>query len=94
MTAPPPRRLPLPRRFGVAVTEQAYARLRALNEAYGLSNNYLLVVLLERLDDIAAPDRLDAAFREFIDTYGSPSAPSSQAGQSGEPRKHGDDQGD
>ena len=54
------KRLPLPVRRSMAVTDAAYARLRALNERYGLGNNYLLVVLLERLGDFADPDRLDA----------------------------------
>ena len=67
-----PKRLPLPKRFSAALTEEAYARLRALNGRYGLGNNYLLTVLLSRLDDIADPDRLDTAFREFIEEYGAP----------------------
>lgn len=66
------KRLPLPVRRSMNLTEAAYDRLRALNETYGLGNNYLLVVLLERLDEIADPDRLDAAFRHFIDEYGAP----------------------
>ncbi len=66
------RRLPLPKRFNAALTEDAYARLRKLNEQWGLGNNYLLVVLLEQLDDIADPDRLDEAFRSFIEAYGAP----------------------
>ena len=66
------RRYPLPKRFSAALSEPAYARLRALNAVYGLGNNYLLTVLLERLDDIADPDRLDAIYREFIDEHGAP----------------------
>ena len=66
------RRLPLPVRGRMNLTEAAYARLRALNDRYGLGNNYLLVVLLERLDDYSDPDRLDAAFREFIENHGAP----------------------
>lgn len=65
-------RLPLPVRRSVALTEAAHDRLRKLNEKYGLSNNYLLVVLLEHLDDFADPDRLNAAFDAFIATYGAP----------------------
>ena len=68
------KRLPLPKRFSAAVTEPAYERLRALNARHGLSNNYLLTVLLERLDDYADPERLDAAFRDFIAEYGAPDA--------------------
>jgi hypothetical protein len=56
---------PLPKRFNVAMTEAAYARLRALSARTGLGNNYCLTVLLERLDEIADGDRLDAAFRAF-----------------------------
>lgn len=67
-----PKRLPLPKRFSVAATEAAHARLRALNARYGLSNSYLLTVLLERLDDYADAEALDAAFRDFIDEYGAP----------------------
>ena len=66
------RRLPLPVRRSMNLTEPAYDRLRALNETYGLGNIYLLVVLLERLDDYADPEKLDAVFRDFIDTYGAP----------------------
>ncbi len=66
------KRLPLPKRFQVALTDDAYARLRALNANYGLSNNYLLTVLLERLDHIADPEKLDAAYRDFIADYGAP----------------------
>lgn len=69
-----PRRLPLPVRRSMNLTDAAYARLRRLNEAYGLGNNYLMVVLLERLDEYADADRLDAVFRDFIDEYGAPDA--------------------
>jgi hypothetical protein len=66
------KRLPLPRRIAVALTDDAYARLRKLNQHYGLSNNYLLTVLLERLDDYANPKKLDAAVRALIAEYGAP----------------------
>ena len=66
------KRLPLPKRFNAALTENAYGRLRALNERYGLSNNYLLTVLLERLDDYSDEKRLAAAFDAFIAEYGAP----------------------
>ena len=66
------KRYPLPKRFNAALSEDAYARLRALNAAYGLGNNYLLVVLLERLDDFADADALDGVFRDFISEYGAP----------------------
>lgn len=67
-----PKRLPLPKRFQTALTEDAYARLRSLNEKWGLGNNYLLVVLLERLDDFADAEKLDSVFECFIDEYGAP----------------------
>jgi len=69
---PKAKRLALPKRFNAALTEAAYARLRALNDEYGLGNNYLLTVLLERLDDIADRQALDAAFQSFISEYGAP----------------------
>lgn len=70
------RRLALPVRRSVALTEAAHDRLRALNDRYGLSNNDLLVGLLERLDSHADPDRLDAAFSAFIAEHGAPGQPS------------------
>ncbi|MCY6381119.1 hypothetical protein [Hoeflea prorocentri] len=69
------KRLPLPKRFSAALTDDAYGRLRRLNDQWALGNNYLLVVLLENLDRFADPQKLDAVFREFIDEYGAPSAP-------------------
>lgn len=70
-----PKRLPLPIKRSLSLTAAAHARLRALNESYGLGDNYLLTVLLERLDDYADPAALDAAFRDFIAEYGAPKAP-------------------
>lgn len=66
------KRLPLPTRFSVALTEKAYARLRDLNTEYGLGNNYLLTVLLENLDAIADPAKLKGTFDGFIAEYGAP----------------------
>ena len=77
------RRLPLPRRFNAGLTEEAYGRLRDLNARWGLGNNYLLVVLLENLDDIADPDRLEAAFARFVAEYGAPAG--RMAGAKGDP---------
>ncbi|MEM6438277.1 MAG: hypothetical protein AAF763_01070 [Pseudomonadota bacterium] len=68
----PSKRLPLPVKRSFALTEPAYQRLRALNESYGLGNNYLLTVLLERLDDYADEAKLAAAFEDFIAEYGAP----------------------
>ena len=67
-----PKRLPPPVRRSMNLTEDAYARLRQLSDQYGLGKNYLLTVLLERLDDLADPDKLDAVFQEFITEYGAP----------------------
>ncbi|MEM7499320.1 MAG: hypothetical protein AAF371_15175 [Pseudomonadota bacterium] len=72
MARKPPKRLPLPKRFNAALTEAAYARLRALNAEHGLGNNYLLTVLLERLDDYADPAKLERVFEDFIADYGAP----------------------
>lgn len=66
------KNLPLTVRRSMNLTEPAYERLRMLNEAYGLGNNYLLTVLLERLDDYADADKLAAVFEEFIEEYGAP----------------------
>lgn len=63
------KRLPLPKRFNAAMTEEAYARLRALNADYGLGNNYLLTVLLENLDTYANDKKLKKVFDEFIAEY-------------------------
>jgi hypothetical protein len=68
-----PKRLTLPVRRRMNLTEDAYDRLRALSDRWKLGNNYLLVVLLERLDDFADPEKLDAAFERFIAEYGAPS---------------------
>jgi hypothetical protein len=59
------KRYPIPKRFNAAMSEAAYARLRELADRYCLGNNYCLTVLLERLDDIADRDRLDAAFASW-----------------------------
>ncbi|OUS07227.1 hypothetical protein A9Q96_07990 [Rhodobacterales bacterium 52_120_T64] len=68
------KRLPLPVRRSMNLTEPAYERLRALNAEYGLGNNYLLTVLLEHLDEYADADKLAAVFDEFIAEYGAPVA--------------------
>lgn len=66
------KRFPLPKRFNAALSDEAYRRLRDLNAKWGLGNNYLLVVLLEKLDSYADPDSLDDAFWEFVTEYGAP----------------------
>ena len=75
ITTPNATCLPLPKRFSAALTEEAYARLREMNGRYGgLSNNYLLTVLLENLDDVTDRSALDAVYKRFIDEYGAPEA--------------------
>lgn len=66
------KRLPLPKRFNAALTETAYARLRALSGEYGLGNNYLLTVLLENLPRYADEAKLRQVFEEFISEFGAP----------------------
>ena len=75
------KRLPLPVRSRMNLTEAAYARLRELNDRYGLGNNYLLVVLLEKLDAYADPERLNAAFDSFIEEYGAPKVAAPEGGK-------------
>ncbi len=67
-----PKRLPLPVRRQMNLTEDAYARLRELNAKYGLGNNYLLTVLLEHYDEIVDEDSEKRVFAAFIDEYGAP----------------------
>jgi len=69
------KRYPLPKRFNAALSEKAYANLRDLNAKWGLGNNYLLVVLLENLDQVADQQSLDKAFEDFIAEYGAPEPP-------------------
>ena len=73
------KRYPLPKRFNAALSEAAYLRLRALKGRYGLSNNYLLTILLEHLDRFADPEALDEAFQDFIAEYGAPPPPGAKS---------------
>jgi len=66
------KRYPLPKRFNAAMSERAYAQLRALNEKYHYGNNYLLTVLLENFDSIADQGAVDRAFESFANEYGAP----------------------
>ncbi|MEO0621918.1 MAG: hypothetical protein AAF183_06775 [Pseudomonadota bacterium] len=74
------KRLEKPVKLRVGLTEPAYARLRALNAEYGLGNDYLLVVLLEHLDEYADEGRLKAAFETFIAEFGAPPAKGTKDG--------------
>ena len=60
------KRYPLPKRFNCALSEAAYKRLREINAKTGLGNNYCLTVLLENLDEVAPPERLDSVYQRFI----------------------------
>lgn len=73
----------LPKRFSVATTQKAYDRLRAINARTNLSNNYILTVLLERLDDFSDDRKLDAVFDEFIREYGAPKSASMEGKKDG-----------
>ncbi len=66
------KRLPLPKRFNVALSEQAYENLRALNEKYHYGNNYLLTVLLENFDEITNSAAVERVFADFRSEYGAP----------------------
>ena len=66
------KRLPLPKRFNVALSEQAYENLRALNEKYHYGNNYLLTILLENIDKITKGEAVERVFADFESEYGAP----------------------
>ena len=66
------KRYPLPKRFNVALSEEAYTNLRALNAKYGLGNNYLLTVLLENLEQVSTDKKLEKMFSDFIKEFGAP----------------------
>jgi len=66
------KRYPLPKRFSAAMSEKAYAQLRALNEKYHYGNNYLLTIILENFEDITSEDSVEKAFADFAAEYGAP----------------------
>lgn len=66
------KRYPLPKRFSAALSEKAYANLRALNEKYHYGNNYLLTILLENFDSITDRDAVEKVFADFAAEYGAP----------------------
>ncbi len=67
MSEKPKFRKPLPKRFGVAMTDEAYANLRRLAEGASLSNNYVLTALLENADQLIDPDAFDAAVADMLE---------------------------
>ena len=68
----PAKRFPLPKRFNVAMSEDAYRQLRALNAKYGYGNNYLLTIVLENFEQIANAEAVEQVFAEFAQEYGAP----------------------
>lgn len=66
---------PLPKRFNVALSDEAYAKLRALNAKWGLGNNYLLEVLLMHLEQVTDAEALDQMFEQWITEWGAPNKP-------------------
>ena len=66
------KRFPLPKRFSAALSEEGYAKLRALNEQYHYGNNYLLTIILENFDEITDKDAVERVFAEFAAEYGAP----------------------
>ena len=62
----------LPKRFPCALSEKSYKNLRALNVRYLFSNNYLLTVLLENLNEITVAAKLEKPFLDFTEEYGAP----------------------
>ena len=68
----PAKRYPLPKRFGAALSEEAYENLRKLNQRYHFSNNYLLTILLENIELIADEAALDRVFSDFSKEFGAP----------------------
>jgi len=59
----PQHHKPLKKRFGVAMTPEAYGNLRQLADESCLGNNYVLTVLLENMETVI--DR--AEFRRAVD---------------------------
>lgn len=56
----------MPKRFSVALTEKAYARLRDLaTEETALGNNYTLTLILENWDEIVD----EAAFKSVLEAF-------------------------
>ena len=68
----PAKRYPLPKRFNVALSEEAYANLRKLNQRYHFGNNYLLTILLENIEAISDEEKVDRVFSDFASEFGAP----------------------
>ena len=59
----PKYKKPLPKRFSVAMSEEAYANLRDLASDTKLSNNYVLTTIFEYADELIDKE----AFRKAVD---------------------------
>ena len=66
------KRLPLPKRFNVAMTDAAYANLRKLNDELGWGNNYLLTFILENFEDMIDRKKFDQVMAGIREEYGAP----------------------
>lgn len=74
------KRLPLPKRLNVGLTETAYGRLRDLNAHWHFGNNYLLTIILENFDEIVDDDAFKRVMERFITEYGQPSPGGARSG--------------
>ena len=63
---------PLDQRFKAAISDEAYANLRALAEDSCLGNNYVLTVLLENMDRIIDRAAYREAVREMLEKHAKP----------------------
>lgn len=72
MAERPRHHKPLPKRFNIGMTPEAYANLRQLADESCLGNNYVLTVLLENMDTIIDRDAFRAAVDELIETHRKP----------------------
>ena len=60
---------PLPKRFNVALSEQAYTNLRQLALQCELGNNYTLTMLLEHMDELIQIPALVERARKLREEY-------------------------
>lgn len=67
MADTPKYRLPLPKRFNAAMSEEAYANLRRLAEQTGLSNNYVLTAVFENAGSLIDEDDLRRAAAAMLE---------------------------
>ena len=63
----PKFRKPLPKRFNVAVTDEAYATLRRFAGDTNLSNNYVLTTLLEYADELVDPFAFQRCVNDMLE---------------------------